>query len=146
MVANALCRSLEIQFEDKNRIAGFEAWAYAFLTMSTNSILAAEGRNDMSRVQTMAGSGNSANLADDRYWDAVVARDRKRDGEFFFAVSTTGVYCRPSCGARRPRRENVQFFQSPQAAEQAGYRACLRCRPRSFTGHPETDIVKAICR
>ena len=87
-----------------------------------------------------------ATASDDRYWDAVVARDPRRDGEFFFAVSTTGVYCRPSCAARRPRRENVRFFRTPQAAEQAGFRACLRCRPKAFTGNPETDGVKAICR
>jgi len=67
-------------------------------------------------------------------------------GTSFFAVSTTGVYCRPSCAARRPRRENVQFFRTPDAAEQAGYRACLRCRPRAFTGNAEADGVKAICR
>jgi AraC family transcriptional regulator of adaptative response/methylated-DNA-[protein]-cysteine methyltransferase len=111
--------------------------------MTTNAILATESLIDMPPVRTIAGSGN---LADDRYWEAVVARDAKRDGEFFFAVSTTGVYCRPSCAARRPRRENVQFFQTPEAAEQAGYRACLRCRPRSFTGNAESDIAKAICR
>ena len=82
----------------------------------------------------------------DRYWQAVVARDSRHDGEFFFAVSTTGVYCRPSCAARRPRRENVQFFRTPQAAEQAGFRACLRCRPNALTGNAESDGVKAICR
>jgi AraC family transcriptional regulator of adaptative response/methylated-DNA-[protein]-cysteine methyltransferase len=111
--------------------------------MITNAILTTEGLEAMPLARTIAGS---ANLTDDRYWEAVVARDRKRDGEFFFAVSTTGVYCRPSCAARRPRRENVQFFPTPHAAEQAGYRACLRCRPRSFTGDAESDIVKAICR
>jgi len=75
-----------------------------------------------------------------------MARDARRDGEFFFAVSTTGVYCRPSCAARRPRRENVQFFVTPAAAEHAGYRACLRCRPKAFTGNSDSDGVKAICR
>jgi AraC family transcriptional regulator, regulatory protein of adaptative response / methylated-DNA-[protein]-cysteine methyltransferase len=87
-----------------------------------------------------------AAASEDRCWEAVVARDSRRDGEFFFAVSTTGVYCRPSCAARRPRRENVRFFRTPEAAEQAGYRACLRCRPRAFTGNTESDSVKAICR
>ncbi len=82
----------------------------------------------------------------DSRWDAVVARDPRRDGEFVFAVSTTGVYCRPSCSARRPRRENVQFFTAPEAAERAGFRACLRCRPKSFSGNQEADSVKAICR
>ena len=76
----------------------------------------------------------------------MVARDAARDGEFVFAVSSTGVYCRPSCGARRPRRDNVQFFLQPEQAEQAGYRACLRCRPKSFHGNTESEGVKAICR
>ena len=84
--------------------------------------------------------------SDDPRWEAVIARDARQDGEFVFAVSTTGVYCRPSCAARRPRRENVQFFSAPIAAEQAGYRACLRCRPKAFAGNPEPDGVKAICR
>jgi len=75
-----------------------------------------------------------------------VARDAKHDGEFVFAVSSTGVYCRPSCAARRPRRENVQFFAAPEVAEQAGYRACLRCRPKAMSGNREADGVKAICR
>lgn len=62
-------------------------------------------------------------------WKAVVARDASQDGRFVFAVATTGVYCRPSCAARRPHRENVTFFANPGEAEAAGFRACLRCRP-----------------
>ena len=83
---------------------------------------------------------------DDPRWDAVVARDAARDGEFVFAVSSTGGYCRPSCAARRPRREKVRFFSRPEQAEQAGYRACLRCRPKAAPGNTESDGVKAICR
>lgn len=86
------------------------------------------------------------NSAGDGRWEAVVGRDSARDGEFVFAVSTTGVYCRPSCPARRPRRENVTFFRRPDEAERAGYRACLRCRPRSVSGHAPADGVKQICR
>src|SRR6201981_3940552 len=112
--------------------------------MTTNAILATEPLEAMPVTQTKA--AGSADSSDDRYWEAVITRDSKRDGEFFFAVSTTGVYCRPSCAARRPRRENVRFFRTPEAAEQAGYRACLRCRPRAFTGNTESDSVKAICR
>jgi AraC family transcriptional regulator, regulatory protein of adaptative response / methylated-DNA-[protein]-cysteine methyltransferase len=112
--------------------------------MTTNAILATEALETM--VASQAKAAGSVDLSDDRYWDAVIARDSKRDGQFFFAVSTTGVYCRPSCAARHPRRENVQFFRTPEAAEQAGYRACLRCRPRAFRGNAETDGVKAICR
>src|SRR3974390_2155286 len=97
--------------------------------MTTNAILATEVLETMPHARTKTGSGESAN---DRYWEAVVGRDAKLDGEFFFAVSTTGVYCRPSCAARRPRRENVQFFTGPAPAEEAGYRACPRCRPQAL--------------
>jgi AraC family transcriptional regulator, regulatory protein of adaptative response / methylated-DNA-[protein]-cysteine methyltransferase len=70
----------------------------------------------------------------DSQWAAVVHRDASRDGEFFFAVSTTGVYCRPSCPARRPRRENVSFFRRPEDAE------------KSTVGNPEAAMVKRVCR
>jgi AraC family transcriptional regulator of adaptative response/methylated-DNA-[protein]-cysteine methyltransferase len=112
--------------------------------MTTNAILATDALETMPVNQVKA--AGTADSSDDRYWEAVIARDSKRDGDFFFAVSTTGVYCRPSCAARRPRRENVEFFRTPEAAEQAGYRACLRCRPRAFTGNAESNGMKAICR
>jgi len=109
--------------------------------MTTNAILAEEPSNAMA-----AAKSNSTNLSDDKRWETVVARDPARDGEFVFAVSTTGVYCRPSCPARRPRRENVTFFSRPEQAENAGFRACLRCRPRSISGSPPSDLAKEICR
>ena len=84
--------------------------------------------------------------AGDRLWSAVVGRDSAQDGTFVFAVSTTGVYCRPSCPARRPRRENVTFFARPEQAEKAGFRACLRCRPKSSSGNQRADLAKEICR
>lgn len=84
--------------------------------------------------------------AADARWGAVVARDAARDGEFVFAVSSTGVYCRPSCPARRPRRENVRFFSRVEEAEKAGFRACLRCRPRAMSGNPQSDFAKEVCR
>jgi AraC family transcriptional regulator, regulatory protein of adaptative response / methylated-DNA-[protein]-cysteine methyltransferase len=65
--------------------------------------------------------------ADDRYWRAVVTRDRSFDDIFVYAVRSTGVYCRPSCPSRQPRRGQVVFYPEPQAAEKAGFRACLRC-------------------
>jgi len=89
---------------------------------------------------------NHERSGDDRRWNAVEARDPARDGEFVFAVATTGVYCRPSCPARRPRRENVKFYSHPEQAEKAGFRACLRCRPRAFSGNPQSDFAKEICR
>jgi AraC family transcriptional regulator, regulatory protein of adaptative response / methylated-DNA-[protein]-cysteine methyltransferase len=100
----------------------------------------------MSSSNAMPIAQASLALDDDQRWSAVVARDAARDGQFVFAVSTTGVYCRPSCAARRPRRENVQFFAIAEAAERAGYRACLRCRPKALTGNRELDGVRAICR
>lgn len=66
---------------------------------------------------------------DDARWDALLARDAGADGRFVYAVRTTGVYCRPSCAARTPRRENVTFHATNEAARAAGFRPCLRCRP-----------------
>lgn len=81
-----------------------------------------------------------------RRWQAVMDRDRSLDGAFVFAVSSTGVFCRPSCPAKRARRENVTFFDHAPQAEQAGYRACLRCRPKAVDGSPQSALVRAICR
>lgn len=69
-------------------------------------------------------------MTDAERWRHVRARNARADGRFVFAVRTTGVYCRPSCPARRPRRAHVQFFATPAAAEQAGFRPCRRCRPQ----------------
>jgi AraC family transcriptional regulator, regulatory protein of adaptative response / methylated-DNA-[protein]-cysteine methyltransferase len=71
-----------------------------------------------------------ASAPDDTKWRAVVRKDRKADGKFYFAVKTTGVYCRPSCPARPALRRNVTFFESPEAAEEAGFRPCKRCWPK----------------
>jgi AraC family transcriptional regulator of adaptative response/methylated-DNA-[protein]-cysteine methyltransferase len=114
--------------------------------MTSNAILATETAREMPVTKSNLTSQSATTRADEQRWNAVVARDRVRDGEFVFAVSSTGVYCRPSCAARRPRRENVKFFARPEQAEQAGYRACLRCRPKNFSGNPQTDGLKAICR
>ncbi len=80
-------------------------------------------------------------------WEAVVARERGADGAFFYGVSTTGVVCRPSCGARRPLRANVRFFDELDAALVAGFRPCKRCRPDGAS-HEErrAALVTAACR
>jgi AraC family transcriptional regulator of adaptative response/methylated-DNA-[protein]-cysteine methyltransferase len=84
---------------------------------------------------------------DEARWAAVLARDHAYDGAFVFAVRTTGVYCRPGCPARRPKPENVVFFESAQAAEGAGFRACLRCRPDAATGDgAHLQAVLRACR
>ena len=85
-------------------------------------------------------------LSEETRWQAVVNRDASLDGTFVFAVSSTGIFCRPSCPAKRARRENVRFFDHATAAEQAGYRACLRCRPKAADGNPQSAMVRAICR
>ncbi len=66
-------------------------------------------------------------------WQAVLARDARHDGQFWFAVRSTGIYCRPSCPARRPKPEHVAFFEDPGAAEAAGFRPCRRCHPREVS-------------
>ncbi len=84
---------------------------------------------------------------DDPRWAAVVAHDRAQDGRFFYAVRSTGVYCRPSCPSRRPRRDNVRFFETSEQAERAGFRPCLRCRPLAVhPGDARAESVEQICR
>jgi AraC family transcriptional regulator of adaptative response/methylated-DNA-[protein]-cysteine methyltransferase len=77
-------------------------------------------------------------------WSMVLARDTKADGRFVYAVKSTGIFCRPTCPSRRPRRENVEFFNSPAQAQQAGYRACRRCTP--LERNPQSQKVEAACR
>ncbi len=80
-------------------------------------------------------------------WAAIDRRDRTADGTFVFAVRTTGIYCRPSCPARHALRRNVVFFSSCEAAERAGFRACLRCRPKEATDDKRlADMIAAACR
>lgn len=74
---------------------------------------------------------------EDAKYEAVRGRDARFDGEFFFAVSTTGIYCRPSCPAVTPKRENVRFYATAAAAQAAGFRACRRCRPDAVPGSPQ---------
>jgi AraC family transcriptional regulator of adaptative response / DNA-3-methyladenine glycosylase II len=76
----------------------------------------------------------------DRLWRAIEACDPRFDGWVYCGVKTTGIYCRPSCPARTPKRENVRFFPSAAAAQAAGFRACKRCRPDATPGSPEWDL------
>jgi len=76
-------------------------------------------------------------------WAAFEARDRSHDGRFVGAVRTTGIYCKPSCPARHPKQEHVEFFAAPADARNAGYRACLRCRPDEV-GRDRTAVAKAV--
>ena len=75
-------------------------------------------------------------LDEDSAYRILLARDPRYDGRIYFAVTSTGIYCRPSCPARRPKRANVRFFESVKEARAAGFRACLRCRPDEVTSSP----------
>lgn len=82
-------------------------------------------------------------IAEDEAWTAVLARDRAFDGRFVTGVLSTGIYCRPSCSARHPRRENVRFFADGEAARAAGLRPCLRCSPDEVS-RDERAVLMAI--
>ncbi|MBK7393032.1 MAG: bifunctional DNA-binding transcriptional regulator/O6-methylguanine-DNA methyltransferase Ada [Chloracidobacterium sp.] len=80
-------------------------------------------------------------------WRAVEARDARFDGAFVFGVNTTGIFCRPSCSARKPKRENVLFFNETAEAEACGYRSCLRCRPtHAASADPQVMMAVEACR
>lgn len=84
---------------------------------------------------------------DDPRWTAVIARDAKADGQFYYSVKTTGVYCRPSCSARAARPENVQFHETREDAENAGFRPCKRCKPdRHSLAEQHVATVARVCR
>ncbi|AEF20515.1 bifunctional DNA-binding transcriptional regulator/O6-methylguanine-DNA methyltransferase Ada [Pseudomonas fulva] len=86
-------------------------------------------------------------MCEERRWQAVCKRDATQDGQFVFAVRSTGIYCRPSCPARRPRRDNVSFHAGPAQAEAAGYRPCKRCTPQGTSPAEQLDaLVTAACR
>ena len=89
-------------------------------------------------------TANHLEVSNDR-WVAVLQRDPRFDQQFVYAVRSTGIYCRPSCPSRRPRREQVTFFGAPQEAEQAGFRACHRCHP-DRNGTSAQDVVARLCR
>ena len=82
-------------------------------------------------------------MTDAERWEAVVARDARFDGTFVLAVRSTGIYCRPSCSARKPRRDNVAFYGDSQAAEAAGFRPCKRCRPNTLSA--DAEIAERAC-
>jgi AraC family transcriptional regulator of adaptative response/methylated-DNA-[protein]-cysteine methyltransferase len=110
--------------------------------MATNAILA----QDTAMKRNPKPIAPTAAPVDAGRWQAVLDRDASQDGAFVFAVSSTGIFCRPSCPAKRPRRENVSFFREALAAEQAGFRACLRCHPKAADGNPQSALVRAVCR
>lgn len=97
----------------------------------------------MSESSELRASQTSA----DPRWAAVVARDRRADGQFVYAVSSTGVYCRPSCGARTAKAQNVSFYLTGEQAEQAGFRPCKRCQPElAALAERHAVLIAQLCR
>src|SRR6516165_10565841 len=84
--------------------------------------------------------GGLPGMRDEQRYQAAVSKDPRFDGVFFIAVTSTGIYCRPSCPAITPKRENMRFYRSPAAAQDAGFRACKRCRPDASPGSLEWNI------
>src|SRR6202035_6175597 len=84
--------------------------------------------------------GGGAAPDDEQRYQAAVSKDPRFDGVFFIAVTSTGIYCRPSCPAITPKRANMRFYPSAAAAQQAGFRACKRCRPDASPGSPEWNV------
>jgi AraC family transcriptional regulator of adaptative response/methylated-DNA-[protein]-cysteine methyltransferase len=98
----------------------------------------------MNRTAHPTDTENDAHwTSDDERWAAIARREPQADGAFFYAVKTTGVFCRPSCASRQPRRENVAFFTDAAAARAAGFRDCKRCQPGGLPR--ELDIVNRAC-
>ncbi|HKW98142.1 MAG TPA: bifunctional DNA-binding transcriptional regulator/O6-methylguanine-DNA methyltransferase Ada [Bryobacteraceae bacterium] len=85
-------------------------------------------------------------VMDEARWQLVLARELCTNERFVYAVRSTGVYCRPGCPSRRPRRSNVIFFPVPDAAERAGYRPCLRCRPQQPDRSRHAELIRRACR
>src|SRR3989442_14399580 len=101
----------------------------------------------MLSLTTRANKSSPRFSTDDDRWQAVHRRDRAADGMFYYSVRTTGVYCRPSCAARLPRRENVGFHASCAEAERAGFRPCRRCRPNEpALAERQAAAVAKACR
>ncbi|PWR15103.1 hypothetical protein DKT69_12545, partial [Micromonospora sicca] len=98
------------------------------------------GPNPASRRPERRGSIGGVELDFERCYRAVDSRDQRFDGWFYTGVTSTGIYCRPSCPATTPKRQNVRFFPSAAAAQGAGLRACRRCRPDAAPGSPQWDV------
>src|SRR5712692_1118792 len=107
--------------------------------MNTNTMVAEPGPAQAGHILEQ--------LNDAAQWNAVVGHDRTAEGLFVYAVRSTGVYCRPSCPSRRPRRDRVEFFDTPAAARDAGFRACKRCRPDETVAaaDPWVEKIRRAC-
>jgi AraC family transcriptional regulator of adaptative response/methylated-DNA-[protein]-cysteine methyltransferase len=87
---------------------------------------------------------SSPGSKEERMWHAVLSRDAQADGTFVYGVRSTGIYCRPVCPSKRPKREYVSFFAAPSEAELEGYRACKRCHPKGTEYDTDAELVKQV--
>ena len=99
----------------------------------------------MGRESPSGGERSFGMLNEDRCWQAVLDREHALDGRFFFGVTTTGVFCRPSCAARRPLRKNVRFFRTAAEAQRDGLRPCRRCHPLDRSEDDRIERIRALC-
>jgi AraC family transcriptional regulator, regulatory protein of adaptative response / methylated-DNA-[protein]-cysteine methyltransferase len=125
---------LPIAFDMMRRVSGF---IFAATGGSRSTGLLAYRRTMLQHLSVV-------DMNDQRRWAAILERDRRADGRFFYGVTSTRVFCRPSCQSRLPRRDRVRFFDSPEAAEQAGFRPCRRCRPTTAPG--DDPVAAAVSR
>lgn len=124
----SFCKKSQRKIESKNRIAPVLLFDY-----------------HPAHGEMMASEKTILLLDEEICWQAVQTRDRRYNGKFFCGVRSTGIYCRPTCPSRRPRRDQVEFFASCEEAETAGYRPCKRCQPREVD-EPGVAIVSQACR
>ena len=102
-----------------------------------------DGLNLEAYPKSMTGIEAPQTLVDQTCWQSVLERDRQSDGRFVYAVRSTGIYCRPSCPSRKPRREQISFFPNADAAQEQGYLPCKRCRPEETSGEgTDTRLVR----
>ena len=129
-----------LEFESKIRSAANCSTRYIF-------IQAMKERQGLDMNTSIRSTRRAAATVSDPRWAAVVARDAQSDGRFFYSVRTTGVYCRPSCAARRARPENIGFHATRKEAEDAGFRPCQRCKPdQAALAEKHAASVAAACR
>src|ERR1700756_1062399 len=99
-----------------------------------------------SELHVRSSARNFADLDEDGKWTVVLSRDDRFDGRFVFGVRSTGIYCRPSCPARRPTRDKVVFFPGSVEAERSGFRPCHRCLPRQAGPPPRARLVEQVSK
>ena len=126
--------------------ASVPLWPVIWLQFDRKSRMAPEpARRQTARMMIMSHAQSLPARDDESKWRAVLARDRRADELFVYGVSSTRIYCRPSCASRRPRRDRIAFFDSPASAAREGYRPCRRCRPDQAAVDPWVEKVRRAC-